>query len=100
MFVPRLSDINGRNKFIKIANVIQTLAYALLFMSENYNVLIVSMTIMGMMSTMRGQIGTIYQYESLQKDAFVLNYMAFLIFEGIVGLGVTLYFMYVSKNYI
>ena len=100
MFVPRLSDINGRNKFIKIANVIQTLAYALLFMSKNYNVLIVSMTIMGMMSTMRGQIGTIYQYESLQKDAFVLNYMAFLIFEGIVGLGVTLYFMYISKNYI
>ena len=100
MFLPRMSDTNGRNKFIKIANVIQTLAYALLFMSRNYNVLIVSMTIMGMMSTVRGQIGTIWLYESLQKDAFVLTYTCLLTFEGIVGLGVTLYFMYISKNYV
>ena len=76
------------------------MAYALLFMSKNYNVLILSMTIMGMMSTMRGQISTIYLYESMQKEVFVLTYMFFLCFEGIVGLGVSLYFMYVSKNYI
>ena len=33
MFIPRLSDTNGRNKFIIFANVIQTMAYALLFIS-------------------------------------------------------------------
>ena len=58
------------------------------------------MTIMGLMSTMRGQLSTIYMYESMHKQAFVYNYTAFLTFEGIVGLGVTLYFMYVSKNFI
>ena len=55
---------------------------------------------MGMMSTIREQIGTIYLYESLQKHAYVLTYTTLLAVEGVAGVLVSLFFMYVSKNFI
>ena len=100
IFIPRISDLNGRQKLIMYGNIVCTLAYALLFISHSYVVLIISMTIMGMMSTIRAQIGTIYLYESLQKHAFVLTYTIFMALEGAAGVFVSLYFMYVSKNFI
>ena len=53
VFIPRISDLFGRQRFIQFGNVIQSIGYSLLFMTRNYNVLIIAMVTMGMCSTVR-----------------------------------------------
>ena len=53
VFVPRISDLYGRYRFIQIAMVFQLIGYALLFMTHSYTVLVTAMVIMGMCSTLR-----------------------------------------------
>ena len=53
VFVPRISDLYGRYRFIQIGNVFQLIGYSLLFMTRSYTVLVIAMVTLGMCSTLR-----------------------------------------------
>ena len=98
-FLPRLSDLFGRQKIIVMGNVVQTLAYTVILMTKSYALLIVSMILLGMMSTVRLQVCVVYIYESMKKEHFTKTYAAIACFEGVLGLAAVLYFKFISKDY-
>ena len=53
IFIPRFSDIYGRVELIKSANAISLVAYSLMIWTTNYEMLIVSLIILGSMATVR-----------------------------------------------
>ena len=79
--------------------MISTIGYSLLFLTHNYNTLILAMTILGMMATVRTQIGPVYFYECLRKDHYTALISLLGCFEGAMGIIGSLYFIFWSKNW-
>ena len=52
-FIPRVADLFGRLKLIKMHNIVHFIAYATLLYSTSYSMLITSMMLLGAMCTVR-----------------------------------------------
>ena len=68
IWVPRVSDLFGRQKVLIAGTLMNFLAFTFLLLTESYAVLIICMTTFGMMSTIRVQVGVNYLYESVRRD--------------------------------
>ena len=79
--------------------MISTIGYSLLFLSHNYNVLILGMSILGMMATIQTQIGPLYFYECLKKDHYTTVISLLGSFEGAMGIISSLYFIFWNKDW-
>lgn len=97
-FLPRLSDLFGRQKIMFTGTAINFLAYSMLLSTHSYTILIVSMATFGMMSTVRVQVGVNYMYESVNRSTYTTLYMIIAMGEGFIGVLASLYFMFVSKT--
>ena len=98
-FVPRISDLHGRQKIIIGGNFIQVLAFTAIMITENYRLMIAALVVLGMVATSRAQVSVIYLYESLTKEHFVTTYAICSCMEGIFGLLGSIYFVFISKNW-
>ena len=99
IWVPRVSDLFGRQKVLIAGTLINFLAFTFLLLTESYAVLIICMTTFGMMATIRVQVGVNYMYESVRRDQYTTLYSIIAMGEGICGLYATLHFMFISKSY-
>ena len=98
--IPRFSDKYGRKKFLMVGLAFQVLAYSVLISTENYNILIASILVLGMMSTIRVQVGTIYIYELMMKESWAPAYLILcLLGEGLAGLLAAIYYTYISNDF-
>ena len=76
------------------------IGYSLLFMTHSYTVLIIAMTIMGLCATIRTNISVIYYHESLTKKHFATFFSILASTEGVFGMLSTIYFVFISKNWV
>ena len=99
MFIPRLADIYGRKMVIMCGNIVSMLAFGAIITAKNYNMLIVSILVFGMMSTARVQVSIVYVYELVIKKHWTpaITSMS-LIFDGPAGLFAAIYFSYISND--
>ena len=98
--IPRFSDKYGRKKFLMVGNTFQVLAYSVLISTENYSILIASILVLGMMSTIRVQVGTIYIYELMMKESWAPAYLILcLLGKGLAGLLAAIYYTYISNDF-
>ena len=97
-FLPRLSDLFGRQKILIAGTTVNFLAFTMLLTSHSYAILVVSMATFGMMSSIRVQIGVNYMYESVVREIYVTLYMFIAMGEGLIGILASIYFMFVSKK--
>ena len=100
VFIPRLSDLFGRQRFIQVGNIFCSIGYSLLFMTHSYFVLVTAMATMGACCTLRTQISVIYFHESLSKEHFTTFFAILASFEGLIGILASIYFIFISKNWI
>lgn len=98
IFLPRLSDLFGRQKILMIGTTINFLAYTMLCLTHNYTILVTSMALFGMMSTIRVQVGVNYMYESVNRSTYLTLYMFIAMGEGLIGMLASFYFIFVSKS--
>ena len=98
-FLPRISDLYGRQKIIIGGNFIQVLAFTVIMVTQSYRVMITALIVLGMVATARAQVSVIYLFESLTKEHFVITYAFCSCMEGVFGLLGSVYFMYLSKNW-
>jgi len=99
VWVPRVSDLFGRQKVLIAGTVVNFMAFTVLLTTTSYSLLILCMTTFGMMSTVRVQVGVNYMYESVKRAHYTNLYMLIAMGEGICGIAATLYFMFISKSY-
>ena len=97
-FIPRISDLYGRDKMLKIANVLSVTALGIMIFTDSYSRLIAAMIILGAMSTARMQVMSIYIYENMNKSNYTNMMTVTSMGQGLVGVGIVLYFTYVSKS--
>ena len=98
-WMPRFSDIFGRQKILIAGTFITFLSLSVLTVTESYSSLIACMFTLGMVSTVRVNVGVNYMYESMHRDHYV-NLCTFMAMgEGVVGTFATLYFMFISKSF-
>ena len=97
-WMPRFSDIFGRQKVFIAGTFITFLSFSVLLVTESYSSLIACMFTFGMVSTVRVNVGVNYMYESMHRDHYV-NLCTFMAMgEGVIGTFATLYFMFISKG--
>ena len=70
LFIPRISDLYGRQRLLQIGAALQTLTYFLLTCTESFGVLIGAVTLLGMISTIRVQLVYRYCYELVPKTTW------------------------------
>ena len=99
LFIPRLADIYGRKMVIMCGNIVSILAFGAIITATNYNMLIVSILVFGMMSTVRVQVSIVYIYELVMKKNWTPAVTAMsVIFDGPAGLFAAIYFSYISND--
>lgn len=97
LFLPRLSDVNGRAKFITYGYTVQTVFYGLLLWAPTYTWLIMCLAALGMLWTIRAQIYFTYIFENLSRRNFNLACLCMSLLEGFSGLLIVFYFTKITK---
>ena len=64
-FMPRLSDLYGRQKIIIGGNIVQLAAFSVIMVTTSYRVMIAALIIEGMVATARAQVSVVYLFESM-----------------------------------
>lgn len=64
-FMPRLSDLYGRQKIIIGGNIVQLAAFTVIMVTTSYRVMIAALIIEGMVATARAQVSVVYLFESM-----------------------------------
>ena len=64
-FMPRLSDLYGRQKIIIGGNIVQLAAFSVIMATTSYRVMIAALIIEGMVATARAQVSVVYLFESM-----------------------------------
>ena len=64
-FMPRLSDLYGRQKIIIGGNIVQLAAFTVIMATTSYRVMIAALIIEGMVATARAQVSVVYLFESM-----------------------------------
>lgn len=70
VFLPRISDLYGRVKMLKIANALSVVAFGTLIVTDSYHILIATLLILGATSTVRKTVMSIYLYENMSKNNY------------------------------
>ena len=99
-WLPRFADLHGRKNLFKIAQVCDTLLFAALFMINNINTMLVYMFTIGLLTSLRINVGYIYMTEFIPKRSQSHFGTAWCALDASVMLWVTLYFMNsISRNW-
>ena len=64
-----------------------------------YSILIISMTVLGMLSTIRSSVLTTWLYESMKKKHFTTSFAVGFLIEGVIGLMIVYYFLFISNDW-
>ena len=100
LLIPRLADVHGRYRIMFLNNFICAFAIAVIMTSDNYNLLILAMFILGASSVAKLQVATLYLYESLTKANYQKVFTVFAALEGALNVFTAIYFQYLSKDWI
>lgn len=67
--------------------------------TNSFTVLVCSLILMGTMATIRTQVSIVNLYENLKRPHYTIVYAVAALFEGLMGVLASLYFMLISKDY-
>ena len=98
VILPRFSDLYGREKMLKVANLLSAIAVGIMIVTENYPMLIATMATLGATSTVSMQVMAIYMYENMNKVNYTNMMTVTSMGQGLVAVGVVVYFTYASKS--
>lgn len=99
LFVPRISDLFGRQKLLIGGGIVQSIPFAALVYTHSYAVAVTSLFIMGGLATITTQVGFIYAYENMRVKNYELTTIVLGLSEGFISVFGALYFSYITKNY-
>ena len=98
LWLPRLSDTNGRWLIFTVAMAVDTVLYTVLIWTNNLNVMIILMFLFGLISSARLNVGFVYMMELMPRSKHTLVGTCWCIAEGCIYLAATIYFNKVSKD--
>lgn len=99
LWVPRLSDQNGRRKFFMVGMTMQLVLYTMLMICNSLDVMITIFFFFGMNASIRINVGFVYLMELMPKNKQTLAGTAWSIGEAMVYFIATIYFWKVSKDW-
>lgn len=100
VWLPRISDMYGRKWIFFGGMVADWVLFILIFVTKSLNWMIVVTTIFGMMTTIRVNIGFVYMMEMMPKRKQSFYASLYNTFEGTILLQGTIYFWFISKDWI
>ena len=100
LWVPLLSDYFGRGKLTKLGNFINLLLYTVLLANQNFNIMLVTIFLFGVMSSIRLTISVPYFMELLPREKRAMAFTLCCIFDVSIYLFGTLYFWKMSKKWV
>ena len=92
-WLPRFADLYGRKNLFKISQVCDTILFVALFMIDNINAMLAFMFILGLLTSIRINVGYIYMTEFIPKRGQSHFGTAWCAIDASVMLWVTLYFI-------
>ena len=98
-FLPRISDLIGRQKIIIGGNLIQLAALTVILFTTNYRIMIAAIMVLGMMATVRQQVTVVYLYENFRHHHYARVMGIDSCCQGAFGICGALYFMFISKSW-
>ena len=99
-WVPRLSDMYSRKKIFIIGMVMDWLMFVAMFFAKSINWMIVITFVFGLMTTIRVNVGFVYMMELMPKRKQTFYATIYNIVEGTCLLYGTVYFWFISKDWI
>ena len=100
LWLPRLSDVKGRWFMFTYAMLIDTVLYTFLLWTQNFNLMVGVLFIFGILSSIRLNVGFVYLLELIPRNKHTLIVTCWCIGEALIYLLATVYFHYVSKDWI
>ena len=97
--IPRIADLYGRKYIFRAGMTVQLAAFSVVMLTSNIYVMISAIFILGMCATIRTGVGYIYMMEFIPLDLQATVGSVFFIVESFIGLGGSLYFSFLSKNW-
>ena len=82
-FIPRFSDLYGRQVIISVANVVNAACLFAIITTQSYNVMLAFLLIQGMTYTAIMQIGCLYIYENTTRVNYANCVAAIFTIEGL-----------------
>lgn len=79
--------------------VLQSLAFIVLLTTTNFTILIGSITVLGMISTIRVQVATLYAYEMMRKVHWSVAFTSIAVIDALSILLASIYFSFVSNDW-
>ena len=92
-WLPRFADLYGRKNLFKISQVCDTILFAALFMINDINAMLAFMFILGLLTSIRINVGYIYMTEFIPERGQSFFGTAWCAVDASVMLWVTLYFI-------
>ena len=99
-WIPRLSDMYSRKKFFIFGMVVDWLMFVAMFLTRSINWMIVITFVFGLMTTFRVNIGFVYMMELMPKSKQTFYATFYNIVDGSNLLTGTIYFWFISKDWI
>ena len=99
LWLPRLSDGNGRKKFFMAGMALNMLLYTMLMTCESLDAMIFVMFCFGMTTSIRINVGYVYLMELVPENKQTLIGTCWNIGEAMVYMIGTIYFWKISKDW-
>ena len=99
-WMPRLSDMYGRKMIFNIGMLTDLVMFVFMFYTTNINSMIMVSFVFGLATTIRLNIGFVYMMELMPKRNQTFYGSIYIVLEGLILLLGTLYFWFVSKQWI
>ena len=93
-FIPRLADIYGRSKLVRIAAVSDLVLFVALGFCNSFRMMLVLSLCFGLLTSIRVNIGFIYMMEMLPKRSQAVLGSIWCAFEASIMLLASLYFIF------
>ena len=98
-FLPRISDLFGRQKIIIGGNMIQVVVMSVVLFTNSYRMMIGALMTLGMMATVRQQVTVVYLFENFRHHHYARVMGIDSCCQGAFGICGALYFLFISKSW-
>ena len=98
MIVPRIADVYGRKNIVIIGSLLTWIVFPVLVAARNYHILIGCLFTMGLLSTIRIQVGIIYMLENMPKESVSMAMTLLFSLESATAIFAATYFTWISKE--
>lgn len=100
LWLPRFADVYGRKRLFAVAMAVQSFFYTVMMVTGSLNVTIMCSLFMGMLSSIRVNVGYVYMMELTPKSWHTSVSSFWNIVEGLIYVLASLYFWKINKYWL